>query len=223
MSLQGLTYNTATGHLAIPAYGRYVQQLLEHATTLEGEKQQALVERIVKMMAQQFPAEDRVAREDHERTLWRHAFRMAGYRLTAVPPDGTVPQPEEDSARPAEVPYPKPVDSHRNYGEYVAKMIARARQAEEPARRTAIARTIASYMKLAYSTYNDAQNIPDKLILSDLKKMSKGELDLSGDDVDIDAFMGQGTQSHIKQDITLFKKKRNKKKKGGNRRRFRKR
>ena len=224
MSLRGLTYNTATGHLAIPAYGRYVQQLLEHATELEPEPQQAFVERVIRMMAQQFPPEDAMAREDHERKLWKHAYRMAGYKLTAVPPDGEVPRPEEDSARPAEVPYPKSVKSHRNYGEYVAKMIERARKAEDPERRTAIARTVASYMKLAYSTYNDAQNISDKVILSDLKKMSDGKLDLLGEDVDIDAFMGQGSQSHIKQDIKLFKKKRNKsKKKGGNRRRFRKR
>ena len=221
--MQGLTYNTATGHLAIPAYGRYVQQMLEHAITLEGEQQQALVERIVKMMAQQSPDDDRLSREDNERKFWRHAYRMAGYRLTAVPPDGQIPQPEEDSARPAEVPYPKPVERNRNYGQYVAKMITRARKTEDPERRSAIARTIASYMKLAYSTYNDAQNISDKIILQDLKKMSDGQLDLVDADLDLDAFMGQGSQSHIKQDIKLFKKKRNKKKKGGNRRRFRKR
>lgn len=221
--MEGLTYNTAAGHMAIPAYGRYVQRMLEHAATLEPEPQQALVERIVRMMAQQFPAEDKLAREDHERKLWRHAYRMADYNLSATPPDGEAPQPEEDHARPAEVPYPKAVKSHRNYGAYVAKMIERARQTQDPQRRSAIAKTVASYMKLAYSTYNDAQNIPDKMILSDLKKMSDGKLDCLGDDVDLDAFMGQGSQSHIKQDVTQFKKKRNKKKKGGNRRRFRKR
>ena len=220
--VEGLTYNTATEHLVIPAYGRYVQQMIEHAVTLDHERQQALVERIVRMMAQQYGDQDNLSREDQERRLWKHAYRMSGYRLTAVPPDGRIPQPEDDSVRPEEVPYPKPVPSHRNYGEYVQKMIERAIAVEDPERRQAITRTVASYMKLAYSTYNDEQNISDRTILNDMKRMSDGKLSLE-EDANIDAFMGKGSQSHLKQVAVTGKGRKRSRGKSGNRRRFRKR
>lgn len=220
--MEGLTYNTATEHLVIPAYGRYVQSMIEYAVTLEPERQQSFVERIVRMMAQQAGDQDNLAREDQERRLWKHAYRMSGYKLTAVPPDGRVPLPEEDRVRPDEVPYPKSVSSHRNYGEYVQKMIERAMKTQDPERKSAITKTIASYMKLAYSTYNDAQNISDRTIMLDLKKMSDGQL-LVDEEMNLDAYMGKGSQSHIKQEVSMFKGRKRSKSKPGNRRRFRKR
>ena len=221
--MEGLTYNTATDNLVIPAYGRYVQAMVEHATTLEPERQQPYVERIVRMMAQQSGDADGLSREDQERRLWKHVHRISGYRLSATPPDGRVPLPEEDRIPPEEVPYPKSVATHRNYGEYVQKLIARALETSDPERRAAIVRTVASYMKLAYSTYNDAQNISDRTILLDLQKMSDGRLEVP-EGTSLDAFMGKGSQSHIKQEVSLFKRRRNKSpKSGGNRRRFRKR
>ena len=219
--IQGLTYNTAREDLVIPAYGRLVQTLLEEASGLEGERQQALVERIVEMMAQQYADKDNLSREDLVKKMWKHAYRMSGYRLTAVPPDGEVPTPEEDLVRPEEVPYPKSVMKQRNYGQYVQRMIDIAVAAPDPERKRAIVNTIGSYMKLAYSTYNDAQNISDRTIAADLQKMSDGQLEIP-EDADLDAFMGKGTQSHIKQ--TAPKTRRRKRNKGNrSRRRFRKR
>ncbi len=222
--MQGLTYNTATEQLVIPAYGRYVQAMVEHATTLDLERQQPYVERVVRMMAQQSGDNDLMTREDQERRMWKHIYRMSGYRLIAVPPDGRVPQPSDDRLRPDEVPYPKSISNHRNYGEYVQKMLDRALRTTDPERRTAITKTIASYMKLAYSMYNDEQNISDRTIMLDLRKMSDGKLDLP-EDVNLDAFMGKGSQSHIKQEASMFKGRRRNKtpKANGNRRRFRKR
>lgn len=222
--IEGLIYNTARTKLEIPAYGRHVQSMLEKAVELDAERQQALVERIVQMMAQQSGNEDGLAREDLERRLWKHAYRLSGYQLSATPPDGHIPTPEEDQIPPEEVPYPRSVPKQRNYGEYVQRLIAMAIKADDPERKAAITNTVACYMKLAYSTYNDAQNISDRTILADLEKMSDGLLSLP-DGSDIDAFMGKGTQSHIKQTAPLTKRRNNRKKSGGNRnrRRFRRR
>ena len=216
--MEGLTYNTQRDHLAIPAYGRFTQELVERALTLEGDRQQAFVERIVRMMYQQYGQQDDLSREDTERKLWQHVYRLSGFRLSALPPDGQRPTPGEDNVPPAEVPYPKPISKQRNYGQYAARLIERAVETQDPERRRAITRTVASYMKLAYSTYSNAQNISDKVILADLKKMSEGRLEV-GDDLDLNAFMGQGSQSHIKQ--TAPASRRRKKKKGGNRNRKR--
>ncbi len=221
--IEGLTYNTARENLVIPAYGRLVQSMLEQAVELEGERQQALVERIIKMMAQLHTEGEQMTEEDLERKLWKHAYRMSGYRLTATPPDGHVPTPEEDAIPPEEVPYPKSVMKQRNYGEYVQKLINKATTTSDADRKRALVNTIACYMKLAYSMYNDAQNISDRVIKADLEKMSEGALTLP-DDADLDAFMGKGSQSHIKQTApTTRRRKRNKGGGGRNRRRFRKR
>ena len=221
--MEGLTYNTQRDHLAIPAYGRYTQELVERALSLDEDRQQGFVERIVRMMYQQYGQQDDLSREDTERKLWQHVYRLSGFRLTALPPDGVRPTPEEDNVPPAEVPYPKPVSQQRNYGQYAAKLVEKAIATADPERRRAITRTVASYMKLAYSTYNHAQNISDKVIRADLRKLSDGRLEVP-DDVDLDAFMGQGSQSHIKQTAPTSRR-RNKKKKSGNRnrKRFRKR
>ncbi|MFK8057844.1 MAG: DUF4290 domain-containing protein [Saprospiraceae bacterium] len=222
--IEGLTYNTARTKLEIPAYGRHVQSMLEKAVELDTERQQAFVERIVQMMAQQAGNEDGLAKEDLERRLWKHAYRLSAYQLTATPPDGHIPTPEEDQVPPEEVPYPKSVLKQRNYGEYVQRLISKAIQTEDEERKAAIVNTVACYMKLAYSTYNDAQNISDRTILADLEKMSDGLLTLP-EGTNIDAFMGKGTQSHIKQTAPITKRRNNRKKGGGNRnrRRFRKR
>ncbi len=209
--LEGLTYNTAQEDLVIPAYGRYVQEMIHRAADLEGERQQALVERIVKMMAQQYD-DQTITREDLTRRLWKHVYRLSNYRLTAVPPEGDRPTPEEDAIPPEEVPYPKPVPKQRNYGEYVQKMIDTALAAEDPERKRAIVTTVASYMKLAYSTYNDAQNISDKTILADLNRMSEGQLEVP-EGASLDAFMGKGSQSHIVQ-VAPTTRRRSKKKSG---------
>ena len=219
--IEGLTYNTAQSKLEIPAYGRLVQSMLEKAVELEQDRQQPLVEQIIQMMARQSSNEESLAAEDLEKRLWKHAYRMSGYMLTAVPPDGQIPTPEEDELRPEEVPYPKSVLKQRNYGEYVQRLIDKAIATEDPERKQAITNTVACYMKLAYSTYNDAQNINDKTILSDLEKMSDGKLPIS-EEMDLDAFMGKGSQSHIKQTAPLTRR-RSRKKGGRNRRRFRKR
>lgn len=222
--LEGLTYNTARENLAIPAYGRLVQSMLEHAVTLDAERQQRLVERIVRMMASQIASEEQMTQEDLEKKLWKHAYRMSGYRLVAIPPDGVVPSPEDDAIRPEEVPYPKSVMKQRNYGEYVQKIMEMAMKTKDPERKLAITNTVASYMKLAYSMYNDAQNISDTTILADLEKMSGGMLTLP-EDADIDAFMGRGIQSHIKQTAPITRRRKRNKTGGSsnrNRRRYRK-
>ncbi len=221
--IEGLTYNTARTKLEIPAYGRHVQSMLEKAVELDLERQQALVERIVQMMVQLSGNEDGLAKEDLERRLWKHAYRLSGYQLQAVPPDGHIPTPEEDQVPPEEVPYPRSVPKQRNYGDYVQRLISKAIETEDPERKAAITNTAACYMKLAYSMYNDAQNISDRTILADLEKMSEGLLVLP-EDTNLDAFMGKGSQSHIKQTAPVTRRRNNRKKGGNrNRRRYRKR
>ena len=220
--MEGLTYNTQRDQLAIPAYGRYTQELVAHALTLDEERQQGFVERIVQMMYQQYGQQDDLSRDDTERKLWQHLYRLSDFRLTALPPDGVRPTPEEDNPPPAEVPYPKPVSKQRNYGQYAAKLVERAVDTQDPERRRAITRTVASYMKLAYSTYNHAQNISDKVILADLRKLAEGRLEVP-DDIDLDAFMGHGSQSHIKQTAPTSRRRKNKKGGNRNRKRYRKR
>lgn len=218
-----LTYNTARKDVIIPAYGRNIQALLEKAVTLEHERQQAFVERIIQMMLQTQSKDENMTKEDLEKKLWKHAYRMAEYKLSAVPPDGHIPSQNDEAFKPEEVPYPKSVTKQKNYGEYVLKLINKAIECSDEERKKNITNTIACYMKLAYSNYNDAQSINDQTIASDLLKLSNGQLVLDPE-ANLDAFMGKGSQSHIKQSApTTRRSKRNRRKGGGrNRRRFRK-
>lgn len=178
----GMEYNSQKEDLVIAEYGRNIQDLINHAKTIEDdEKRQAFAEAIVSLMAQMNPSQKYDI--DYQEKLWRHLFRISRYEINVIPQSGVVPTPESSEYHPTTIPYPENQTSFRHYGQLVKELVQKAIAMEDPEKKHEMAMIIAAYMKLAYRTWNRDHYANDEIIKDDLKAMSKGKLILTDEHV----------------------------------------
>jgi hypothetical protein len=170
-----MEYNSQREELTIPEYGRHVQKLIQYAKTISDDRErQAVAEQIVQLMMQMNPQSKTM--EDYRDKLWRHLFRIADYDIKVVPPNGDVPSAEERFKKPEQLKYPETEAQYRHYGHNVQQLIKKCLDMEPGPKREAFKNVIASYMKLAYKTWNKDYYVSDDVIKADLKTLSNGEL-----------------------------------------------
>jgi len=176
----GLEYNSSRENLTISEYGRHVQKLIKHAKTIKDkDERQAFAEAIIQLMHQMNPQNKNVA--EYQLRLWRHLFRIADYDINVVPPEGvSTSRPEGDKVH-VRMDYPQSEFRYRHYGNTIQLMIEKAVQMEDEDMKKAFTEVIASYMKLAYRTWNKEHYVNDEIIKGDLVKLSKGKLQLADD------------------------------------------
>lgn len=171
-----MEYNSERENLIIPEYGRHVQNLVEEARQIENPaERQIFVEKIVTLMMQIHPQSRNI--EDYVDKLWKHLFRIAKYDLSDVmPPNGEIPTRENATKRPEMIGYPESEAKFRHYGHNVQRLIKKAITMPEGPKRDGFVAVIASYMKLAYRTWNKEHFVSDEVVKSDLESLSNGEL-----------------------------------------------
>ena len=170
-----MEYNSAKEELILPEYGRNVQLLINHAKTIENvEMRQAFVEKILRLMHQMNPQNRNI--DEYKDKLWGHVFHIANYDLDVNPDIGGIPTRESAIKKPERVEYPHNDTKYRHYGFNVQKLIQKALSMEEGPKRTGFISAIASYMKLAYKTWNREHYVSDDIIKGDLETLSKGQL-----------------------------------------------
>ncbi|MEY4105848.1 MAG: hypothetical protein RL181_190 [Bacteroidota bacterium] len=173
-----MEYNSQLEELIIPEYGRNVQRLIFHAKTIEDDTvRQKFVEQIIDLMFQMQPQTRNI--EDIRDKLWKHLFRIANYDIKVMPPNGIIPTEEAAQKRPGPVEYPEKEQNFRHYGASVQKLIRKALEMAPGPKREALVSIIASYMKLAYRTWNKEHFVSDDVIKADLELMSGGKLVVS--------------------------------------------
>ena len=75
-----MQYNTAKDRLTIPEYGRHVQNMINHAISLnEKKQQQECVDSIIAFMGQMNPHLRDVKEFTHK--LWDHLHIMSNFKL----------------------------------------------------------------------------------------------------------------------------------------------
>lgn len=173
-------YNSQKEKLLIPEYGRHVQNLIEHAKTIADlNERQSFVEKIVDLIHQMNPFYRNV--EEYRLKLWTHVLKIANYELNIVAPEGVPTAPSEVIETFEKLPYPTNAARLKHYGFHVQELIKKAVELEEGPKREGLVKVISSYMKLAYRTWSQDQYISDEVIKSDLKKLSKGEIEIAED------------------------------------------
>lgn len=176
-----LEYNSLRDHLLLPEYGRHMQNIIKHAREIEDPaKRKEYVSVAIELMNQIIPGNKSV--KEIEDKLWNHLFFIASYDLDVEIPEGVnIHRKDNIFIEPGEVDYPQKQIPFRHYGWNVRNMIEKAIAMEEGPKREEFAKIIAAYMKLAYRTWGKEQFVNDELIKEDLRKMSKGQLDVSDD------------------------------------------
>ena len=168
-------YNTSREKLILAEYGRNVQNMVEYIVALPTkEERNRYAQVVIDMMGFLNPHLRDVA--DFKHKLWDHLQIISKFRIDV---DSPYPSPtqEEINFKPEVLPYPQKRIKFKHYGLTVELMIKRAKEITDPEKKQHMVNSIANFMKMAYVVWNK-DHVTDEQILSDLRELSKGELEL---------------------------------------------
>ena len=172
-----MEYNTAKDQLTIPEYGRHVQNMINHAISLnEKKEQQECVDSIIAFMGQMNPHLRDVKEFTHK--LWDHLHIMSDFKLSVESP---YPKPEikKLNEKPDPMKYPGNKIKFSYYGSTIPAMIQTA-LALKGAEKEIMTGMIANQMKKSYILFNES-SVDNNIIRLHLKQLSDGKLELASD------------------------------------------
>ena len=172
-----MEYNTEREQLIIPEYGRHVQKMINHATTLSDKvEQQKCVDAIIAFMGQMNPHLRDVKEFTHK--LWDHLHIMSDFKLDIESPY-TKPEIAKLEERPEKMTYPGNKIRFSYYGNTIETMIATAIKMDAD-KKEIMTGMIANQMKKSYILFN-ASSVDNNMIRLQLKQMSDNQLTLADD------------------------------------------
>jgi len=161
--------------MIIPEYGRHIQKLIDHAVNIENrDERNEMTAAIIDVMGQLNPHLRDVADFNHK--LWDHIQIMSDFKLDVDAPY-PIPKKEELQTKPNKMPYPKNNIRFKHYGRGVELLVQEAIKMEEGEEKEALILSIANLMKKHYLTWSRS-SVDDEQIVLDLKKFSRGKLDV---------------------------------------------
>ncbi len=168
-----LTYNSQLKKLALPEYGRNIQQMVDYCCTIEDrEERNKCAYSIINTMSNLFPQLNQEA--DFRHKLWDHLAIMSDFRLDVDYPCEVI-KPENLETKPQPVGYKLESIKMRHYGKIVDQMIQRACEYPDGDEKDALVMLIANHMKkLIYQINNE--DVEDAKIFKDLEFFSKGQI-----------------------------------------------
>jgi len=173
-----MKYNTARDHLVLPEYGRNVQKMVDHATTIQNkEERNKCVKTIIEFMGQMNPQLRDLKEFNHK--LWDHLFIISKFQLEAASPY-PLPEPKKLDERPEKMPYPKNKIKFPFYGAALENMIRYAVNQNDGRDKEIMTGMIANHMKKSYLLFNKHSVSNDTIILH-LKQLSDNKLILPKD------------------------------------------
>ncbi len=176
-----MEYNTQQRKLPLPEYGRSVQNMVDHALTIEDRaERQRCANTIINIMGGMFPHLRDVP--DFKHKLWDHLAIMADFKLDIDYPYEIVKK-ESLEIKPDVLSYPEGHICYRHYGRILEQMVKAAVEYpdEKEKEKKQFIQLVASQMKKAYLNWN--KEVDDQKILDDLREYSNGAIDLTVDDL----------------------------------------
>jgi len=168
-----LEYNSERSKLIIPEYGRHFQKMVEHAVSIEDDKERNKVANsIIAVMGNMNPHLRDVP--DFQHKLWDQLFIISDFKLDVESP---FPKPTREmlAERPEMLEYPENNPKYRFYGNNIKRMIDAAKDYEEGNFKEALVLTIANHMKKSYLNWN-RDSVDDEVIFNHLKDLSDGKI-----------------------------------------------
>lgn len=170
-----MDYNSNRKKLALPEYGRNIQNMVDYLMTIEDrDKRNKSAQTVIDVMGNLYPYLRDVAEFKHK--LWDHLAIMSDFQLDIDYPYD-LPSREILTAKPNRVPYNQHHIQWKHYGRTMELMIEKALEYEGEEREIMVEQ-LANHMKKSYLAWNkDA--VEDKKIFTDLKILSGGRLKVS--------------------------------------------
>ncbi|MBS3915500.1 MAG: DUF4290 domain-containing protein [Bacteroidetes bacterium] len=171
-------YNTQRSSMVIAEYGRHVHDYVKYIQSLsDRDKRTSTAEAVIQIMAVLNPEVKQ--QSNYKETLWEHLYQMADYDLDVDCPYA-MPTREERNQKPGSIGYPDSVIKFRFYGRNLQNMVDKAAEMEDPELRQGLVNLIASFMYNSCKSWNN-ENLSNETIAEHLKTLSKGKLNLAGD------------------------------------------
>src|SRR5690606_12233892 len=171
-------YNSTRPKLILAEYGRNVQNMVDYICTLPTkEERNRHAQVVIDMMGFLNPHLRDVA--DFKHKLWDHLHIISDFKIDV---DSPYPIPERGAIhpKPETLGYPQHRIRYKHYGHTIETMIEKAKSMPDSDKKMNMTLAIANFMKMAYVTWNkDA--VEDDLIISDLRELSGGDLQLGPD------------------------------------------
>ena len=162
--------------MPLPEYGRSIQNMVDHALTIEDRaERQRCANTIINIMGGMFPHLRDVP--DFKHKLWDHLAIMSDFKLDIDYPYEIV-RPDYLNVKPDRIPYSSGKIRYRHYGRAIEQLIQKAVEMPEGEERDQLIALTASHMKKDYITWNK-DTVEDQKIYDDIYEMSGGAIRLS--------------------------------------------
>ena len=198
MDIQGLDYNTEREKMRLKAYGRDIQQMVEHAITLPTKaERQKCAEDIINTMKRVVPSQQ--SYKERTPMLWYHLALMSDFKLDI---DYPVEFEHEDkmATPPEKIEYSKQSVPVRHYGKLLFEMFDKLKEMPEGQMRDELAKETAEQMYRSLASWGFG-SVNKERVVDDLARYTDGKIQMMPDEVRISAVSG------INQQATGKKKK----------------
>ena len=173
-----MRYNTQEKRLALPEYGRNIQNMVDHCVSIsDREERTQCANAIVNIMGNMFPHLRDV--NDFKHILWDHLAIMSDFALDIDYPYEVLKR-EDLYIRPNKLPYSQGKIAYKHYGKILENMINKATQYEEGEQKGYLISLLANHMKKSFMTWNK-ENVDDRKIFKDMDELSEGKVKLDED------------------------------------------
>lgn len=195
-----MQYNTQREKLLMPEYGRAVQDMVNHAVSLEDRAQrQACAEAIVAVMANMQP--QMREQPDFIHRLWDHLAYISNYQLDIDYPC-EITHLSQETTKPTPLKYPTKKIRQRQYGRTLESYLEELSKMPQGEERDALLTLVANQMKQSLYIWNrDAMD--DEKVAMDIARYTEGRVNLDTDKFEF----GSVGRSNLQNEVTTGKKK----------------
>lgn len=175
-----MKYNTEEKRLAMPDYGRNIQNMVDHCLTIaDRDERTRCANTIISIMGNMFPHLRDVNHFKH--ILWDHLAIMSDFKLDIDYPYEVIKK-EELYVRPQCLPYPKHDIRYRHYGKTMELMVQEASKMEEGPLRERLLQLLATHLKLDYLLWNK-DSVDDEKIFKDMEELSQWKIKIDPEQI----------------------------------------
>ena len=173
-----MQYNTQQKKMALPEYGRSIQNMVDYAVTIQDRaERQRCANTIINVMGNMFPHLRDVPEFKHK--LWDHLAIMSDFKLDIDYPYEII-RKDNLVTKPEPIPYPNTQIRYRHYGRTMEVLIKKACELPEGDEKRNLVALICNHLKKDYMTWNK-DTVDDRKIADDLAELSDGKLQMTDD------------------------------------------
>ncbi len=187
-----MEYNTQLKKLALPEYGRNIQNMVDYCLTIsDRDERKRCANTIITIMGNMFPHLRDV--NDFKHILWDHLAIMSDFQLDIDYPYEVIKK-EDLYLKPKKIEYSRPDMEYRHYGKTLEKMVQLATTVEDPKEKEQFILLVATHMKKSYIQWN--KEVDDLKIFIDMYELSKGKIDIRGSEIKLPEMKDLGQRNN---------------------------